>query len=598
MKTIALILCFSFAIPVAARTLKGAEYRSLQSFTYGRFETRIKSALGDGMLTSFFTYNDAYPATPWNEIDIEILGRYSDDIQFNPITPGPSHHVSHYQAPFSPAADYHVYAFEWAPAYVAWFIDGNEVYRATGPDIEKLTYPQKIMMNLWPPDGDSWAGLFTTKSLPIFTWYDWASYASYTPGSGTAGTGNNFTPQWKDEFDSLDHARWEAGNHTFSGNGCDFIPGNIVFRDGKLILCLTSETATGYTDLTPPSVLYGRAEPDGVFLQFSEEVDSVTATNPATYVVTGMSVHTARLRPDRRSVFLTLTGYDTSAIQNVLVFGLKDRWTTPNTTAAANVILARAHPLTLPVRVNCGGPAVGAFLADQPWGPAVEYGYMDGGDRKDVGTFSGTEDQDVYQTQHASGARYRFRLPNGRYDLTLDMAEVDYAEAGRRVFSVVVEGKTVISDLDIFALVGKFAAYRPSITNVNVTDGILEIMFVQKTGACTISGITITSAVSSVGEEDATFPGQWSVGANYPNPFNGQTVIPLMLSSPDDVSVTVFDVLGRQVSVLTPGRLDAGRHLITWQARDGRGGALASGVYYGIVKGHTGSSTLRMLLVQ
>ena len=54
----------------------GAEYRTIEDFTYGRFEVRMMSGSGDGTLASFFTYNtnlngDVYGN--WNEIDIEIL---------------------------------------------------------------------------------------------------------------------------------------------------------------------------------------------------------------------------------------------------------------------------------------------------------------------------------------------------------------------------------------------------------------------------------------------------------------------------------------------------------------------------------------------
>jgi len=47
---------------------RGAEYRTLDSYTYGRFETRAKPAQGDGIVSSFFTFDD--PADPWGEIDM------------------------------------------------------------------------------------------------------------------------------------------------------------------------------------------------------------------------------------------------------------------------------------------------------------------------------------------------------------------------------------------------------------------------------------------------------------------------------------------------------------------------------------------------
>ena len=69
---IIMLLCVPHVF--AGQIYKGGEYRSKESFLYGRFEVRMKTAQREGMLTSFFTYNDMVPFTSaeWNEIDIEI----------------------------------------------------------------------------------------------------------------------------------------------------------------------------------------------------------------------------------------------------------------------------------------------------------------------------------------------------------------------------------------------------------------------------------------------------------------------------------------------------------------------------------------------
>ena len=80
----------------------GAEYRTIEDFTYGRFEVRMMAGQGDGTLASFFTYNtnlenDVYGN--WNEIDIEVLGAYNNHIQFTTHTPGNNNPISftHYE---------------------------------------------------------------------------------------------------------------------------------------------------------------------------------------------------------------------------------------------------------------------------------------------------------------------------------------------------------------------------------------------------------------------------------------------------------------------------------------------------------------------
>ena len=66
-------------------------------------------------------------------------------------------------------------------------------------------------------------------------------------------------------------------------------------------------------------------------------------------------------------------------------------------------------------------------------------------------------------------------LANGTYDVTLDFAEMYHNAAGQRVFSVSLEGQTVIQDLDIWAVVGQFAAL-PRTFAITVNDGVLDIV--------------------------------------------------------------------------------------------------------------------------
>jgi endo-1,3-1,4-beta-glycanase ExoK len=134
----------------AQKPYRGAEYRTIGTMTYGRFEVRMRSAGISGMLSSFFTYYD--PASPWNEIDIENMGRYTNEVQYNTIVPSVAdNHVERQIVQFNPHAGFHTYTIDWTPAYVAWRIDGDEVYRQTGAHVALLTKPQKLMMNIWQP---------------------------------------------------------------------------------------------------------------------------------------------------------------------------------------------------------------------------------------------------------------------------------------------------------------------------------------------------------------------------------------------------------------------------------------------------------------
>ncbi len=74
----------------------------------------------------------------------------------------------------------------------------------------------------------------------------------------------------------------------------------------------------------------------------------------------------------------------------------------------------------------------------------------------------------------------------------------------------------------------------------------------------------------------------------YPNPSSGAVTVPLVLPEVADVSVAVFDVLGRQVAVLADGRAEVGRREFVLD-----GGALPAGLYVVRATVRTDSGTAR-----
>ena len=373
------VILLTLTSQVQSKQYKGAEYRTKDSFLYGRFETSYKSFEKDGALASFFTYHDG--GGEWNEIDIEIMGRYNNEVQFNAITPGQTNHVRAEYVNFNPSADFHTYAFEWTPDYVAWFIDGNEVYRQTGAHVLTLTEPQKIMMNVWAPAYINWAGSINDVTLPAFAYYDWVKYYAYTPDSGNYGTNNNFSLKWTDDFESWDQSRWDKASHTWDGNNSDLIHDNAVFNDGKLILCLTDETNIGYTDLNGPYALWARASDGKITIKFSEDLDQASAETKSNYLIPGVVVNNAQVLSDKKSVLLDVSGLDLSKAYNVLILAkIKDLF--GNSNAARAVPVSIPDFLSFPIKINIGGKSVNDYLTDQEWSETAEYGFLDGVSKK------------------------------------------------------------------------------------------------------------------------------------------------------------------------------------------------------------------------
>jgi len=67
---------------------------------------------------------------------------------------------------------------------------------------------------------------------------------------------------------------------------------------------------------------------------------------------------------------------------------------------------------------------------------------------------------------------------------------------------------------------------------------------------------------------------------NAPNPFNPSTQLRFAVESAGDVSLSVYDARGRLVRDLGTAAYAAGEHAVTWNGRDDRGRAMASGVYF------------------
>ena len=79
---------------------------------------------------------------------------------------------------------------------------------------------------------------------------------------------------------------------------------------------------------------------------------------------------------------------------------------------------------------------------------------------------------------------------------------------------------------------------------------------------------------------EATTPTAFALGANYPNPFNPTTTIPLAV--PDGaktVDLTIYNVLGQPIRHVWTGPMEAGEHELTWDGRDAQGRPVAAGVY-------------------
>ena len=608
MKVISIIFFYTILIiPTinSAKDFKGAELRTIDTYLYGRMEARYKATNKEGTLASFFTYFDGTPSDPWatskwNEIDLEILGRYNNSVQFNTITPSQRNHVRANFVDFDPSQDYHTYAIEWTPDYVAWFIDDVEVYKQTGDHVLTLTHEQKIMMNIWNPAAEDWIGKWNPKILPAFAFYDWVSYYSYTPGSGNYGTSNNFSLQWKDEFNFFDTSRWQKATHTFGGNNCDFIPENCVFKDGKMILCLTDAANIGFVDKQVPVVLWARADEQKVIVKFSEAVDKANAEVKSNYIIQNVTVNSASLLGDNETVELRVSGINLSQSYNLIVLNIKDTAAIPNKMPTSSIAITNSKQKSFPIKINVGGKTAQGFLADQLWDETTEYGYTEGTASEYPSTFqiNETELDSIYRSNRYGLVSYRIRVPNGKYDVKLMFAEEYFSSGDQRVFDVYVEGILARNNFDIYANANINTAYDIDVNDVKVEDEILEINLCAEIDNPQLNGIVIEDVSTGLNDKIENKPGNFYVEQNYPNPFNGSTTINYYNDKTQEINFFIYDILGRQIYYKDLGLQAKGYKEFMWNSESNNDRTFSSGVYFYSIVGDESYSMKKLILLK
>lgn len=568
-----LVICWCGPALCQTKPYRGAEYRTIGTMTYGRFEVRMRSAQVSGMLASFFTYYD--PANPWNEIDIEAMGRYSNETQFNTIVPTQANnHVQRQPLPFNPHAAFHVYAVEWTPDYVAWQVDSVEVFRQTGEHIAQLVQPQKLMMNIWQPSDVNWAGSFNAAELPVYAYYDWVKYYAYTPGSN-----GSFTLQWTDDFTSFDATRWQKATHTWDGNNSQFVQDNVAFKDGYMILCLTDNLHSGYTgasvvdrDVDPPYLVSAWASIHQIRVLFSERLDNASAQTPGNYIVPGATVQAASLLADQKTVVLDMAGPNLSGSLNVIVVGIKDP--SGNTMAAKSMKVVM--PLPLPIRIDVGGTGSSGYRADSIWNFSSTYGAVGGTIVQQPTTIdiAGTTEDGIFRSAREGISFYKIRVPTElTYNVSLMLVESKYQSSGKRVFDVKLGGSQTMR-MDIYQQAGYNVAWQPVFRDVLAPDGLIDLAFLPVVDKPVVSGIIIETVGVGIERETIKPRGSGPGFGTFPNPFNGTMNFSFSLSRGEAVTIQVFDILGRRVSSIPLGYQEKGEHSVRWNAQ-----GLPSGVY-------------------
>jgi hypothetical protein len=93
-------------------------------------------------------------------------------------------------------------------------------------------------------------------------------------------------------------------------------------------------------------------------------------------------------------------------------------------------------------------------------------------------------------------------------------------------------------------------------------------------------------------------PGQILLNAT-PSVFTSQTSIEYTLGTKQNISLDVYDVLGKYIITLSSGEIPAGSYSSVWDGKDESGNSVASGMYFCVLKANTtGSISTRITLIK
>ena len=105
----------------------------------------------------------------------------------------------------------------------------------------------------------------------------------------------------------------------------------------------------------------------------------------------------------------------------------------------------------------------------------------------------------------------------------------------------------------------------------------------------------VGTSVTATANEEEVLPGEFALQQNYPNPFNPSTSIAFTLPQSENVTLSVYNVLGQKVATLISGQtMNVGTHTVQFDAS-----SLASGMYlYRLDAGSSYSKTHTMMLMK
>jgi len=109
----------------------------------------------------------------------------------------------------------------------------------------------------------------------------------------------------------------------------------------------------------------------------------------------------------------------------------------------------------------------------------------------------------------------------------------------------------------------------------------------------TLGGLIRYGNPSGISNEGGNIPESFTLSQNYPNPFNPSTTIKFAIPKSGNVTLAVYNSLGKEVETLVNEFMNAGTYEVTYDASK-----LTSGIYFYKIMTNGFAETKRMMLVK
>ena len=533
----------------------GKIYRGTSAFfLYGRIEMRAKIPTGGGMWPAFWMMPQYSVYGVWaasGEIDIMESANGTTSVggalHFGGSWPNNNYTSGSYSlggANF--ADDFHVYAIEWEPDEIRWYVDGGlfmtktsaDWYSDAAPGNPRAPFDQEFYIILNSAIGGNYTGCTSpgciTADLPQEYIIDYVRVFQESP---------NIPP---------------AVSITSPGNGSTLPAGDITIdatasdTDGSIVRIefYDGDTYLG-EDTTDPFSFVWMSVPDGCHEIIARALDDDG-------------------------------GIEFDSVEITVGAG-----------CGQGPYLG--DPYSVPVRIEAEDYDTG--------GEGIAYHDLDSGNNGNQ--YRTTEGVDIeICTDAGGGYNVGWTGPGEWLEYT-----VDVSVPGLHTFEVRVASNSSGGALHIefggvdatgeitVPVTGGWQNWTTVSATASLSAGTQVMRVVFDSDGFNINYIEILRTLT--GDLPDIHSAGYALHQCYPNPFNPSTTIRYDLPEPVNVDITVYDVTGRRVRRLLDGEyMEAGSHSVVWDGRNDAGGTVDTGVYFCRLRAGAFSQTRKMVLMK